>query len=341
MLAPLKLFATKLAIFTVVLLYLALDLWLFQGPVWKIIHEKPRIEDQQDKPLARLYGEALRQSDWTRQASIMAFERGLERMPEQAHDSVLMELLRRALLRIRVHYNDNNVPRFEKEARVELARMSSRAASPEAWAQHLADHGETEQSLLQQIEGTLRQQHLLERGIKQVTQVSDEELAQYYDALKQELLIPASRRVRHLFLRHLNRDASELKTQIESLYQRVLTGESLAELARQHSEDRNTAAQGGDLGIIYESNQLPLPELQLFGADALEAGKPTLIKSRWGWHIVLADDITPARIPTLAEVEPSLRSALESARRAWAVDQYFQTSFQSLFNDEHIHIYER
>ncbi len=341
MLAPLKLFATKLAIFSVVLLYLALDLWLFQGPVWKIIHEKPKIEDQQDKPLARLYGEPIRQSDWTRQATIMAFERGLERMPDQAHDSVLMELLRRALLRIRVHYNDNNVPRFEKEAHVELARMSSRAASSEAWKKHLAEHGESEQSLLQQLEDTLRQQHLLERAIKQVSQVSDNELALYYDALKEELRIPASRRVRHLFLRHLNRDASELKTQIESLYQRVLAGESLADLARQHSEDRGTAAQGGDLGIIYESTQLPLPELALFGSDALEAASPTLLKSRWGWHIVQAGDITPSRIPALAEVEPSLRSALESVRRAWAVEQYFQTSFQSLFNDEHIHIYER
>ncbi len=338
MLAPLKLFATKLAIFSIVLLYLALDLWAFQGPVWKLIHSDAQLKNDQDPRIATLYGKPLRQSDWEAQAAAMAYERGLESMPESARASVLMELLRRELLAIRVHYNENNVTRFHDEARAEMARMASRAPSPEAWKELLASRGMTEESYLADIEATLRQEYLLSRSIQEATRVTDEEVAQYYEALKEQLRIPASRRARHLFLRALNQDPAALQQRAEALYQRVLTGESLADLARQYSDDSATAAQGGDLGVLYDSVELPLPELDLFGEQAIAAATPVLKKSRWGWHIVQAAAPTPSRLPRLEEAAPSLRTALESARRSWASDHYFQSSFRELFHDKHLKI---
>ncbi len=341
MLAPLKLFATKLAIFSTVLLYLALDLWAFHGPVWKLVHEKVLPHDAGNPTIATLYGERIRQSDWDAHEKELAFAQGIDQMPESAHATVLMSLLRSSLLPLRLNYNDNNVPRFEKEAEAELKRLASRAKSPEEWASFLRAHDLTEKELQDIIETRLRECFLIKRSITHSEELSEEDVARYYELVKEELRIPASRQVSHIFLRSLGRDEAQLQQHAELVLANLNAGGSFASVADEYSHDLASSAKGGDLGIIYEGARMPLPELALFGDDAIEPDTPTLVKSRWGWHILLAAPIEPSRIPELDEVKDSLRSAILSARRAWAVDAYFETSFKSLFKENFLHIYER
>ncbi len=341
MLAPLKLFATKLAIFSTVLLYLALDLWAFQGPVWKLVHEKAIHDDSADPVLARLYGETIHQSDWLAHEKEMAFAHGVDKMPSSARTSVLMSLLRSSLLPLRLNYNDNNVPRFPQEAQAELKRLASRAQSPEDWKAFLRTHELSEEELLSLIESRYREAFLLDRSIASAKQLSKEELLPYYDLVKEQFRIPASREVKHIFLRSLGKDAAELEQQAKALLSELQAGADFTSMAREHSEDAATAAKGGSLGIIYEGLRMPLPELSLFGSEAIASDKPVLLQSQWGWHILLASPLRASHIPELSVVEPSLRSALISARRAWAVDAYFESSFRALFKEEFLHIYER
>ncbi len=341
MLAPLKLFATKLAIFSTVLLYLALDLWAFQGPVWKLVHEKKRPHDSANPTLATLYGERLRQSDWDAHEKELAFAQGIDQMPESAYATVLMSLIRSSLLPMRLNYNDNNVPRFEKEAEAELKRLASRAKSPEEWASFLSAHDLSEKELQDIIETRLRECFLIKRSIAHSEDVSDEDVARYYELVKEELRIPASRQVSHIFLSSQGQDKAQLQQRAELLLTKVKAGEDFASIANEYCHDQSSSAKGGDLGVIYEGARMPLPELALFGDDAIAPDTPVLAESRWGWHILLAAPVQPSRIPELDEVKDSLRSALLSARRAWAVDAYFETSFKSLFKEDFLHIYER
>ncbi len=341
MLAPLKLFATKLAIFSTVLFYLAMDLWVFQGPVWKLVHEKDSRSDAANPVLAKLYGDPIRQSDWAAHEKELSFAQGIDKMPDAAHATVLMSLLRSSLLPLRLNYNDNNVPRFEKEAEAELKRLASRAKSPKDWASFLVAHDLTEEELQVIIETRLRECYLIKRSIASTEEISDEDIARYYELVKEDLRIPSSRQVSHIFLRSLGQDEAQLQQQAEKVFTDLKAGASFASLAKAFSQDLSSSAKGGDLGVIYEGVRMPLPELALFGDSAVAANTPVLVKSRWGWHILLASPVESSRIPELSDVKESLRSALLSARRAWAVDAYFESSFKSLFKEDFLHIYER
>ncbi len=342
MLSSLKLFALKLAIFSSVLLYLALDLWAFQGPVWYLVHEraiKSHELDKEDAVMAELHGEKYRQSDWEELHGALAYLNGVEQMPASAKWSILLTGLQDRLLYLRLRYNDNNVDSFMEDAKEELDRMKSRSRSPKDWEKRLSEAGISEENLLLNIERLLRQQSLLERSIAAASEVSEKELQKYYEVSKEHMRLPAQRAMRHLFIRGLNRNAQEAEARATTLLQSLEAGEDFTELTRKNSDDTATARRGGQLGMLDEAHGLAVLGVNICDEDILPSNKPTLIKSDWGWHICLAEPVVPSRIPSFEECRDSLRTALESARRERAIQQYFDKSFKELRTKEHLLIH--
>ena len=90
---------------------------------------------------------------------------------------------------------------------------------------------------------------------------------------------------------------------------------------------------------MYDDAHLPLPELNLFGDNALPAGTPTLAKSKWGWHVILAGPITPAYTPSLDDCRETLRTAIISAQRELGVNTFFDTLIKEAHRKQHIKIH--
>jgi hypothetical protein len=90
---------------------------------------------------------------------------------------------------------------------------------------------------------------------------------------------------------------------------------------------------------VYDDALLPLPELPLFGDAALPAGTPTLARSKWGWHIILAGPVTPAYTPSLEECRESIRTAIISAQRELGVNAFFDTLIKEGFQQKRIKIH--
>lgn len=336
MLPPIKLFALKLAVFSSVLAYLAFDLMLWQGPVWSIIHSNAPTPRLVENPQASVFGEVIDGEQLDAYCQEIAYLSGLDTPDAKRRISALIELVRAELIRVRAQYNDKNLPDTQAAAEAEYQRLATRCSSPEAFAYQMQQAGLDDGSLTALLETRLKEVALLQRAIAPHCVVSEEELRSAYDDMAAELALPAERELKHIFLmkNHPESDAQAILTALQD-------GADFASTAQEKSEDEATAPLGGSLGLIRDDARRPLPELVLFGDAAIPAHQLLLLPSTWGWHIVLAGDMIPARQASFEECAESLRTALQSAKCEFALGAYFDASIQEAFQTKQIKIYAR
>ncbi len=337
---PTKISLLKLALFTPAIAYFAIDLWLWQGPLWHFMHPQPQQQPDASTLAASVHGEHITLAQLARYEAEQDALAG-RKAPEAARRPLyLMEMVHHNLLRTRTRYNDKNLPPCRAEAEAELARLASRYPSAEDFDRALASQGYTKESFADKIEARLREFALLERALAPFIEPTEEEVAATYADMQNELRIPERREVKHIFLATLNKNAEAVRAQAQALLDRLNAGQAdFSTLAHEASEDERSAPQGGALGTLANDGRSPLPELPLFGEGAIPAGVPTLTQSKWGWHILLAGEIEPARIPTLEECRNSLTTALRSARRETALRNYRESDLRH--NRKHIMFHNR
>ncbi len=97
-------------------------------------------------------------------------------------------------------------------------------------------------------------------------------------------------KVRHILLRpdELTSQA-EVRSRLSQLWQRIEGGEDFATLARSHSQDSVSAANGGDLGWVSRGDMVPQFEEVVFDLRVGELSKP--FETRFGWHIAQVMDM--------------------------------------------------
>lgn len=91
--------------------------------------------------------------------------------------------------------------------------------------------------------------------------------------------------VRHILLKQdVNMTEMDAVKQINNLYEQLKAGKDFALLARQHSLDRASAAQGGDLGWVTAEGLVPEFVAAMDALSVNVISKP--IKTSFGWHII-------------------------------------------------------
>ncbi|MFO8152319.1 peptidylprolyl isomerase [Thioalkalivibrio sp.] len=80
------------------------------------------------------------------------------------------------------------------------------------------------------------------------------------------------------------RSERDAEAQARSLYNRIREGAPFAELARAHSDDSGSAAQGGELGWLSPGETVPAFEDAMNELAVGEMSAP--IQSQFGWHII-------------------------------------------------------
>ena len=181
-------------------------------------------------------------------------------------------------------------------------------------------------------------------------QLSDEQIKQYYDANKESLRIPeqvelvfvqlkaenyrdevtfTDADVDRYYNRHLTQYAvpeqasaahilikvpadaddkvlADKKEQAEQILSAAQTAD-FALLAKKYSEDTATAVNGGDLGFFKRGEMVPAFEDAAF---VLEKGAVTLVRSRFGYHIIKGQGYIEAGFKPLAEVLQEVQTGL-------------------------------
>lgn len=323
-LSALKIYAMKLALYTGGLLYLAVDLFVWQGPLWGILNNKSgqnNANETASPTVLSIYGEKISAQQRDRRAA--EFEK-LGVAPDALTLTTENDLINNGLLRIRTRYNDKKIPDFTAEAQADLVSILSRAKDEKQVEECIVSQGYSKETFAHKLAAIRRQQHYLEDTIKDKITVSETDVLSVVAQMEDTLVLPEHRQVSHIFLATHNKDEAVVKARAEELLQLIQANpESFADLAKQHSDDARTAPLGGDLGIIYAHQQIPLKEIHLFGDDHIEAGVPTLVRSKWGWHIICAGEIQEPRPLTGEEYNDSISTAISSYKTDKAIDMWF------------------
>lgn len=333
---PLRITALKLALFCSVLGYMALDLMVIHGPVYGFLHPAGAVAA--DEALS-VYGEPVSRAQFARYAAEQNLLSGRKEAAPSKTATMALGMVYDAIIRTRTRYNDLHLSNMRKAAEEEVAQLSTRCASPKNFEAKLASQGYTLRRFTERMQARLREEEQLERALESYCKVDNAAVAAHYKQLREELTIPPARPVRHIFFATEGKEPEAVKQQAELTLQRLQAGESFADLAKELSEDERSAPAGGSLGVIHDDGRTPLAELPLFGENAVAAGEPSLVQSRWGWHILLAGPITPAYTPSLDEARETLRTAILSAQRELGLRAYLDATLKEGFQQKRIQIH--
>ena len=138
------------------------------------------------------------------------------------------------------------------------------------------------------------------------------EIEALYEELRSRYDTPEQVSAQHILIR-VERDAEPDEVEArraaaQAILDRLAAGEDFSELARELSEDAGTREQSGDLGFFRRGQMVPEFEDVAF---ALEPGEMSdLVRTDFGFHVILATDRREALKRTLEEVYDELAEEL-------------------------------
>lgn len=139
--------------------------------------------------------------------------------------------------------------------------------------------------------------------------VAESDLKAAYEARASQYRVDEQRRASHILVKTED-EAARLAAEARK------TPDRFAELARKHSQDPGSAANGGDLGLFGRGMMVPAFEEAAFRLKEGEISAP--VKSEFGWHVIRVTGVQPAKARPLAEVRAELAAELarqQGARR--------------------------
>lgn len=128
------------------------------------------------------------------------------------------------------------------------------------------------------------------------TKISEEEMKKYYEENKNNY-IDDEVKASHILISTLdpktNKPVSEAKKKeakkkAEEVLEKAKSGEDFAKLAKEYSDDKGSAENGGDLGFFSRGEMVPEFEKAAFSMDKDEISD--LVESQFGYHIIKVTD---------------------------------------------------
>ena len=108
------------------------------------------------------------------------------------------------------------------------------------------------------------------------------------------------------------RNDGQALAQLQEIRERIESGESFADLAREYSEDPGSSAAGGELGSVGEGMFDPEFERVLWGLE--EDGQISEpVKTQFGYHLIRLDGIEIQTFPAFEELRADIEERLTEA----------------------------
>jgi parvulin-like peptidyl-prolyl isomerase len=188
-----------------------------------------------------------------------------------------------------------------------LEALQGTYGGPEEFETALAEQGLDLKRIRDQISQQLLKDLVTVKLIS-AEPVTDAEVAVYYNNNAAQFAQPAASRVAHILL------GPEDESLAKEILAELKGGADFAALAKKHSTDKASAAQGGELGWQTVPGE---PEFDAAVAKLKDVGDLSpLVRTKVGWHIIrLAETRTGSEQP-LEEVAGQIRDVLARQRGA-------------------------
>lgn len=155
-------------------------------------------------------------------------------------------------------------------------------------------------------------QYVMVNPRKLAVTVSDAEAEAYYNEHAAEFEEPKRLRVAHVLVRVPPVGGSDAenaaKAKVEDIVKRARSGEDFAKLARELSEDKASAVQGGDLGFVGPGELVAPFEQAAFALKKGETSAP--VRTPFGYHAIRVMDVKEGGRSPLKEVAPRIKETL-------------------------------
>ena len=202
------------------------------------------------------------------------------------------------------------VPDTEVEGR--LTEVKKPFPNEQAFTAALAERQLTLDKLKAEIRQQLQAMKLVDAEIRPTVAVTDADVTDFYVKNPEKFQEPEAVRVSHILIRtpDATDEAQKKKAKAEAttVLAELKKGGDFAALAKQHSQDAGSAANGGDLGFVPRGNTVPVFEQAAF---ALKPGQTSgIVESPFGYHIIKVFAHRDARTVPLQEVKPQVKEFL-------------------------------
>lgn len=147
-----------------------------------------------------------------------------------------------------------------------------------------------------------------------------------YDAEKDALFASQEERRARHILVSFGADKAAAKAKIEGIAQQLAGGADFAALARSNSDDAGSKAEGGDLGWVRRGMMVKPFEDALFALQAGATSAP--VESEFGWHLIRLDDLKPAQIQPFEA--PEVQARLLEIYQSRETEKRFQEQSEKL-----------
>jgi peptidyl-prolyl cis-trans isomerase C len=201
-----------------------------------------------------------------------------------------------------------------------LQQIEAQQGGREALVTVLGEIGAAYDDLESAIREAEFAQRLVEIEVRPGVQVSDDEVAAFYNDNPQMFQAQEQVRARHILFT-VAEDASDedrkaARGRALLASQRATAGEDFAALAKELSEGPS-APDGGDLGF-FSAEQMVQPFSST--AFALEPGEISeIVETRFGYHVIKVEERRPGGMRPLEEVRGALKNALVEQKVAASV----------------------
>jgi peptidyl-prolyl cis-trans isomerase D len=131
-------------------------------------------------------------------------------------------------------------------------------------------------------------------------QLAEDQVRDYYSQHRKDWEKPEKVKARHILIATKQTDSPEAlaaaQAKAEGLAKQLRAGADFAKLAQANSDDKGSAARGGELGSFGRGEMVPEFEKTAFALKVGQVSEP--VKSQFGWHIIKLEGREAAFIPT-------------------------------------------
>jgi peptidyl-prolyl cis-trans isomerase C len=146
--------------------------------------------------------------------------------------------------------------------------------------------------------------------------VPEKDMRKEYDKIVEAMKGKEEVKARHILVEN-EKEANEL-------YKKIQGGADFSALAKEKSTDKNSGANGGDLGYFTKERMVPQFADAAFAAEKGKVTKP--VKSDFGWHLILVDEKRPVKAPAFEEVKDKIQQGLANKAIETYVNGLFEQS---------------
>jgi peptidyl-prolyl cis-trans isomerase D len=161
--------------------------------------------------------------------------------------------------------------------------------------------------------------------------IDQPKIEEYYNSNIKTFRVPEQRHARHILIQAGENDSAVVhkeKAAKAAMVQKLAkNGSDFISLVKQYSEDPGKN-NGGDLGFFTAGQMVPAFDQAVF---TMQPGTVSeVVKTQFGYHIILLEEIKPASTKTLAEATNQIIATLQSKEAESLAFQVANTAYEAI-----------